>query len=548
MGTVLQRVYPWMLLVVFQSVLMWTMIAGLLNRYVFLACLMSFLTNLWSLSIVDWRKEMNQSAEIVLIIGQTYVVGQICAGLGTLAIFIGTQYPRETQGIIFASVVAILAATAVSIKGAIWFKTRYWKDPSFEKQETETRKDLDDTEDERDEHFEVKSSLTSVWLPCVVGSKSHIFVTSVMISQINKLFLLALAILLNYLEMIDPSSWRPRDSENLLRIIILTITILSSLLSAVASYKLAKIVDYFTLFRTSKRLLCMKTDPIVHHSLIFKLCISDDNEELLREVLKNRNTTYTSYLKTIVNMTQQGETPLHISTRFKAVQASLLLMKAGSELKENGDGRLPEILHLALEGNEPEIITQVLKNQHQQPEPPFTISTLMQQKNLEGQTSFQVAAAKRDSNLLGPLLKLALLVVDQEGSLMEETAELLQDLDCVKTFQELKDQQGLKRTTLNAIMSHDTASSLTCLEHAEETKTLDRNLKVLDIFLKHMKPFLNEPANADLCLGLFTIVAEINKENKSKKTMLQAARQSSDLLRALEELQKENQEEERKRE
>ena len=203
MGTVLQRVYPWMLLVVFQSVLMWTMIAGLLNRYVFLACLMSFLTNLWSLSIVDWRKEMNQSAEIVLIIGQTYVVGQICAGLGTLAIYIRTQYPRETQGIIFASVVAILAATAVSIKGVIWCKTRYWKDPSFEKQETETRKDLDDTEDETDEHFEVKSSLTSVWLPCVVGSKSHIFVTSVMISQINKLFLLAFAILLNYLEMID---------------------------------------------------------------------------------------------------------------------------------------------------------------------------------------------------------------------------------------------------------------------------------------------------------------------------------------------------------
>ena len=114
MGTVLQRVYPWMLLVVFQSVLMWTMITGLLNIYVFLAGLMSFLTNLWSLSIVDWRKEMNQSAEIVLIIGQTYVVGQICAGLGTLAIYIRTQYPRETQGIIFASVVAILAATAVS--------------------------------------------------------------------------------------------------------------------------------------------------------------------------------------------------------------------------------------------------------------------------------------------------------------------------------------------------------------------------------------------------------------------------------------------------
>ena len=139
MGTVLQRVYPWMLLVVFQSVLMWTMIAGLLNIYVFLACLMSFLTNLWSLSIVDWRKEMNQSAEIVLIIGQTYVVGQICAGLGTLAIYIRTQYPRETQGIIFASVIAVLAATVISIKGVIWCKTRYWKDPSFEKEETETK-------------------------------------------------------------------------------------------------------------------------------------------------------------------------------------------------------------------------------------------------------------------------------------------------------------------------------------------------------------------------------------------------------------------------
>ena len=601
MSTVLQRVYPWMLLVVFHSVLMWTMIAGLLNRYVFLACLMSFVTNLWSLSIVDWRKEMNQSAEIVLIIGQTYFVGQIYVGLGILAFFVVTRYPRETQGIIFASIIAILAATIFSIKGAIWCKTRCRKDPSLERGETRTKRYLDDfddstdTEDETDEYFEAKSSLTSVWLPCVIGSKSHIFVTSVMISQINKLFLLALAILLNYLEMIDvnvfllwcrnfdriqnstdlticqqpytitnpeipscydPSSNEapilqkvricgPRDSENLLRIIVLTITILSSLLSAIASYKLAKIVDYFTLFRRSKRFLCMKTDPIVHHSLIFKLCISDENEQVLREVLKNRNTTYSSYLKTIVNMTQQGETALHISTRSKAVQSSLLLLKAGSELKENGDGRLPPILHLALEGNEPEIITQLLKNQHLQPEPPYTISTLMQQKNSEGQTSFQVAAAKRNSNLLGPLLKLALLVVNQEGSLMEEMAELLQDLDCVKTFQELKDQQGLTRTTLNAIISQDTASGLNCFQYAEETKTLDSNLKVLDIFLKHMKPFLNEPTNASLLFGLFTIVAEMNKENKSKKTMLDAARQSSDLLRALEELQKENQEEER---
>ena len=77
MGVVLGHVYPWMLLIVFDSVYLWTMIAGLLNRYAFVACLVSFLANLWSLSVVDWRREKNHSAEIVLIIGQTVLHFQV---------------------------------------------------------------------------------------------------------------------------------------------------------------------------------------------------------------------------------------------------------------------------------------------------------------------------------------------------------------------------------------------------------------------------------------------------------------------------------------
>ena len=60
-----------------------------------------------------------------------------------------------------------------------------------------------------------------------------------------------------------------------------------------------------------------------------------------------------------------------------------------------------------------------------------------------------------------------------------------------------------------------------------------------------MKPFLSKPFNGDLCSRLFQIVAEVNKKDKSKQTILNAARQSSNLLRALEQLQKENDEDER---
>ena len=605
-GTVLRMVYPWMLLVVCHSVLMWTMIVGLLNKYAFLACLMSFLAILWSLSIVDWRMGKKQSPEIVLIIGQTYIVGQIYIGFGILAFFLGTQYSRETQGIVFASTAAAFATVFLAIKGISWCRNRSKNDPSCERgdAQTQTKKDSNDFDDSTDgkgetkEYFEVKSALTSVWLPCVVGSKSHIFVTSVMISQVNKLCLLAIAILLNYLEMIDvnvfliwcrnyakiqnmtdltvcqqpytsaypeiapcydPSYTEtsilqkvricgPRESENLLRNVLIAITMLSTLLSAIASYKLAKIVDYFTLYKTSKRfllsrLLCIKADPIVHHSLIFKLCISDENQHVLSEILAYRNAAYRSHLETVVNMTQQGETPLHMSTRFQAVQSSLLLLKAGGKLNENGDGQLPKILHLALEGNEPEIIEHILENQRHQP--PFTISTLLQQKNLEGQTIFQVAASQKNTKLLSPLLKLVLPVINQQGSLIEETAELLRSTDCVEAFQELQNQQGLKKTTLKALMNKENADGLTCLQYAKETKTLNHNLKVLDIFLKHMKPFLSKPFNGDLCSRLFQIVAEVNKKDKSKQTILNAARQSSNLLRALEQLQKENDEDER---
>ena len=53
-------------------------------------------------------------------------------------------------------------------------------------------------EDSRDSHFRLISGLTSVWLPCVVGSQPHLFLTSAMLSMTNKICLLVLAVLLEH--------------------------------------------------------------------------------------------------------------------------------------------------------------------------------------------------------------------------------------------------------------------------------------------------------------------------------------------------------------
>ena len=100
-----------------------------------------------------------------------------------------------------------------------------------------------------------------------------------------------------------------------------------------------------------------------------------------------------------------------------------------------------------------------------------------------------------------------------------------------------KNQNEIDQSTVKAIMSQDADSSLTCFAYAKGLKKTHRQLEVLDVFLRQSKQFLSEPSNRGLCSALFTIVAEVNKENKRKQTLLDAARESSKLLEALEVLQ-----------
>ena len=58
--------------------------------------------------------------------------------------------------------------------------------------------DAGEEEDSRDSLFRLISGLTSVWLPCVVGSQAHLFLTSAMLSMTNKICLLVLTQLLEH--------------------------------------------------------------------------------------------------------------------------------------------------------------------------------------------------------------------------------------------------------------------------------------------------------------------------------------------------------------
>ena len=248
-------------------------------------------------------------------------------------------------------------------------------------------------EDSRDSHFRLISGLTSVWLPCVVGSQPHLFLTSAMLSMTNKICLLVLAVLLNYSGSIQTNVFllwctnfedtenlgtvkvcqeslllglndhyrgiptcfsfnhNPNDTqlhqlrricgsseeENLLRLLQLLLVIGSTCLSSVAAYQLHKISDYVYLYKISNKFCGFQTKRIVHRSLLFRLSENDRNQVQLAQFLKDSPPA-------MINRTRRGETALHISTRAGAHVCSILLLQAKAQIKRNSFGEFPDLL------------------------------------------------------------------------------------------------------------------------------------------------------------------------------------------------------------
>ena len=166
--------------------------------------------------------------------------------------------------------------------------------------------------------------LPLVWLPCVVGSNGHTFLTSSITSLLNMVLLLAMSLLVSFTEVIQPnvfliwckdqahlnvthltackqpwSEMHPNvptcmenlgsdllqkvricdddATENKIRLYFSLFILASTVLSAFASYNLHRIVDNFAFFkRTKKFCLFFNTEPVVIRSLVFSLASEEE--------------------------------------------------------------------------------------------------------------------------------------------------------------------------------------------------------------------------------------------------------------------------------
>jgi hypothetical protein len=203
---VLMRVFPSMFMMVINSIFLWTMIAGLLGRYVFFGLVFCFCTNYWSLKIVD--STLRTQHKPILIAAQVYVVTQVYGFLGVMTYIVGvdindsdndiTDYSNFVVGILLGGLTIFNSLMVMSW----WMAKRTAKTNGHEAGKNEKANTKKKNKEEEKEHFCFKAALTAILLPCVPGSKSYVFLTSAVLSLINKVFLLAFAVLLVHRNMI----------------------------------------------------------------------------------------------------------------------------------------------------------------------------------------------------------------------------------------------------------------------------------------------------------------------------------------------------------
>ena len=396
--TLLLYIFPRMLLVVLNNLILWTIIGGLVSGYFLLAIGFCFVNVFVSLSGFPRMNKGNRS-EIGVILTLAYLNTHVYVFCGILMGFF-------TDFIAFSVVFSLSLATAAAFCiFKLKRKISQWRSaPPSEAIELETNgeesaeKNNGDSEEDESSHFKAISALTSIWLPCVVGDRSYLFLASAMLSMTNKICLLILAVVLNYSSSIETndrlsnvfllwcrdfetvkhitvtetmkicqeplndqhpnipscSSWwngRPNDTrlyqltricgdsqtENLLRLFLFLLLLISTSLSSLALCQLNKISDYVYLYKISKNFFCFQTRPIVHRSLLFRLAEKDENQEQLKEFLRDSTPD-------MVNRTRRGETALHISARFGAHECSVKLLQNQAEIKHNSRGEFPDLL------------------------------------------------------------------------------------------------------------------------------------------------------------------------------------------------------------
>ena len=288
--------------------------------------------------------------------------------------------------------------------------------------------------------------MTSLWLPCVVGSTPNMFITSALVSLACKILLFIAAVLLNYFEVIDtnvfllwcndwptaemkvrehntsrtsntswtleicqqppveyppcydPTSERlfqkirlcsPPETENIFRLVVLLVVVTSTIASCLAAYNLHKISNYYILWERTKSFCCVSREPLIHRSMIFGLVSDDTNCAKLLNFLgldSSSEQPLTQSQSQAINRARRGETPYDHAITNGATESARILRKAGAF------GSLREAVRLVSNDENCEQLAEFLDIDPLSEQTPTELQIQRANIKREGKTLLQFAA------------------------------------------------------------------------------------------------------------------------------------------------------------
>ena len=472
LNMVAMRILPWMLIVVVHSLTVWTCITGLLSEYVIPSIFVYFLVASFLLKLTnEYENKRGLSLALVLIVF-------LCLTL---------QFYHQVR------------KAVVYLQFCFFFYSLFLLHPLFtlivginlhkEKSKSE------------ENSFLIKTIITSLWLPCVVGRGSFTFFLSSMISLIFKNLLLLLATVFflfsestqtnvfllwcvnqNSTEIYEKRNIKICDSlhncfnntggtttEQKVRVCQVNenyefiffsgmlVTVLS-LLSIIASVKLENLTNHVHFYRSTKKFLCFRTKPVVHRSLVFTLASDNKHAELLEEVAEDT---------AMINRPRRGDTPLHYSTKEGAWKCTIIFLRKGALMKENGDGQVPEVIKTAIQGRHGPVLDEVARLKRELP----AEETLERLKHLQDNDVWRILHKEdRGETLLTTSFRSPALVTSMLNLLLpmsiRDDGEGVPQLEFLQARLRLLGREGseLDVSVITSLMTWEDVEGLTVLE------------------------------------------------------------------------------------
>ena len=353
------RVFPFMLVSVINSLVMWVLSWGFLGPYTFASLFMNYSTVLVILSL---RPSYMLTIYYVLLF-------YVFFGLTLLTWILYNSYYMS----MFLGLYVVLYIVFV-LKSNI--------------------------NQEEKEYFSVMASLCALWVPCVIGSGKYSFKVSVILTLIMKLSELAVAYTLAFLGYqwrfyfllwclpetsfpdesdlalcsFSDSSFPPcfttdtsqlqqqfrvcEENEENVRLYIFIGVTLTNLLAVLSSRELHKYSNYVNLYNSTHKLLwIIATTPVIHRSLLFSLVDAENINDL--EIVLGR-VEGKNLSDDVSRPNREGDTPLHNACKRNSSRCVELLLKAGA-MASAVNSQKETALHIACQSATSECAKLLLK-------------------------------------------------------------------------------------------------------------------------------------------------------------------------------------------